>query len=108
MPTNLPPENFEAEKRVKQASTASVKISALEDLIATGTKHKGTDKLRADFRKKFPNEKRGTSRDLASFIHKDFIVNLKFAKGCRSAKFDGQRVDKKHVLNDRDFVELHI
>jgi ribosome-interacting GTPase 1 len=52
MPANLPPEYFNAEKRFKQASTPAEKISALEDLIATVPKHKGTDKLRADLRRK--------------------------------------------------------
>ena len=52
MPTNLPPEYFSAEKRYKQASTQAEKILALEDLIATIPKHKGTDKLRADLRRK--------------------------------------------------------
>jgi len=52
MPANLPPEYFNAEKRFKQASTPAEKIIALEDLIATVPKHKGTDKLRADLRRK--------------------------------------------------------
>jgi ribosome-interacting GTPase 1 len=52
MPANLPPEYFDAEKRFKQASTPAEKISALEDLIATVPKHKGTDKLRADLRRR--------------------------------------------------------
>jgi ribosome-interacting GTPase 1 len=52
MPTNLPPEYFEAEKRYKEAGTPSEKIAALEELIATIPKHKGTDKLRADFRRR--------------------------------------------------------
>jgi len=52
MPTNLPPEYFGAEKRFKEAATSQEKIKALEDLISTVPKHKGTDKLRADLRKK--------------------------------------------------------
>jgi len=52
MPANLPPEYFEAEKRFKQAATPSEKIAALEDLLATIPKHKGTDKLRADLRRR--------------------------------------------------------
>ncbi len=52
MPANLPPEYFNAEKRFKQASTPAEKIIALEDLIATVPKHKGTDKLRADLRRR--------------------------------------------------------
>lgn len=52
MPANLPPEYFEAEKRFKQASTPAEKIASLEDLISTVPKHKGTDKLRADLRRR--------------------------------------------------------
>ena len=48
MPANLPPEYFEADRRYKQASTTAEKIAALEDLITTVPKHKGTDHLRAD------------------------------------------------------------
>ena len=52
MPANLPPDYFEAERRFKQASTTAEKIAALEDLMATVPKHKGTDHLRADLRRK--------------------------------------------------------
>jgi ribosome-interacting GTPase 1 len=52
MPANLPPEYFEAERRFKQAVATAEKIAALEDLIATVPKHKGTDKLRADLRRR--------------------------------------------------------
>lgn len=52
MPANLPPEYFDAEKRFREASTPKEKILALEDLIATVPKHKGTDRLRGDLRRK--------------------------------------------------------
>ncbi len=52
MPTNLPPEYFEVEKRFKEASSPVEKALALEELISTIPKHKGTDKLRAEYRKK--------------------------------------------------------
>lgn len=52
MPANLPPEYFRAEEKFKQASSPKEKVSALEELIATVPKHKGTDKLRADLRRK--------------------------------------------------------
>lgn len=55
MPTNLPPEYFSAEERFKQAKSFSEKIAALETLIATIPKHKGTDRLRADIRRKLSN-----------------------------------------------------
>ncbi len=55
MPTNLPPEYFSAEERFKEAKSYPEKIAALESLIATIPKHKGTDKLRADLRRKLSN-----------------------------------------------------
>ncbi len=52
MPANLPPEYYAAEKQFREAVSPQEKISALEELIATIPKHKGTDKLRADMRRK--------------------------------------------------------
>lgn len=58
MPANLPPEYFEAERRFRQASTPVGKIFALEELIATIPKHKGTDRLRGDLRRKLSQLKK--------------------------------------------------
>lgn len=52
MPTNLPAEYYNAEERYKEASTPEEKIRLLEELISTVPKHKGTDHLRADLRRK--------------------------------------------------------
>jgi hypothetical protein len=51
MPTNLPPEYFEVDKRYRAAQTSAEKIALLEELISTIPKHKGTDHLRADLRR---------------------------------------------------------
>ncbi|UCG78941.1 MAG: 50S ribosome-binding GTPase [Nitrospirota bacterium] len=66
MPANLPPEYFTAEKKYKEASSQGDKIIALEELIATIPKHKGTDKLRADFRKKLSKLRDEASRQKRS------------------------------------------
>src|SRR5262245_55283327 len=52
MPANLTPQYIEAEKRFKQAQGVSEKIAALEEMMATIPKHKGTEKLQADLKKK--------------------------------------------------------
>jgi ribosome-interacting GTPase 1 len=52
--------------------------------------------------------KGSTVEDLAEEIHKDFVEKLKYARVWGSAKFQGQRVFKDHVLEDGDIVELHI
>ena len=52
MPANLPPQYFEAEKRFREARTPQEKVEALEEMLTIMPKHKGTDKLRADLRRK--------------------------------------------------------
>jgi len=79
MPANLPPEYFEAEKKFKQASTMAEKLAALEDLIASVPKHKGTDKLRADLRKR------------ASQLNKEAIALRRTKKGGRDSLYNVQR-----------------
>jgi small GTP-binding protein len=60
MPTNLPPEYYEVEKRYKEAQTTEEKIELLEELISTIPKHKGTDHLRADLRRRLSKFKAST------------------------------------------------
>ncbi len=48
-----------------------------------------------------------TVHDLAERVHKDVAAALRFARIWGHAKFDGQQVDRQHVLVDRDVVELH-
>jgi ribosome-interacting GTPase 1 len=48
-----------------------------------------------------------TVHDLARTVHKDIAENLRFARIWGHARFDGQQVDRHHVLADRDVVELH-
>jgi len=52
MPANLPPEYFEIDKRYRSAKSPAEKLEALEELLAVIPKHKGTDKLRADFKRR--------------------------------------------------------
>ncbi len=57
MPANLPPPYFEAEQRYREGKTAEEKIEALEEMLTIMPKHKGTDKLRADLRKRIAKHK---------------------------------------------------
>ncbi len=52
MPANLPPDYHKAEARFRQAGTPAEKIAALEEMYALLPKHKGTDKIQADLRRK--------------------------------------------------------
>ena len=60
-----------------------------------------------DFARPFVLEAGATVHDLARMVHKDIAENLRFARIWGHARFDGQQVDRDHVLADRDVVELH-
>jgi ribosome-interacting GTPase 1 len=73
MPTNLPPEYYNAEELYKEAVSPQEKVARLEEMISTVPKHKGTDKLRADLRKRLSKLKasaesnKGVSRHVSAF-----------------------------------------
>jgi ribosome-interacting GTPase 1 len=49
-----------------------------------------------------------TIEDLARLVHQDLAAHLKFARiWGKAARFEGQQVDRHHVLVDGDVVELH-
>jgi hypothetical protein len=62
MPANLPPQYFEAEKRYRQAKTDEEKLKCLQQMLAIMPKHKGTDKLQADLRRRISKLKKLASQ----------------------------------------------
>lgn len=58
MPTNQGPEYFAAEQKYQKARTREEKIICLEEMIRTSAKHKGTEKLLADLRKRLSKLKK--------------------------------------------------
>lgn len=46
--------------------------------------------------------------DAARAIHKDFANKLRYARMWGSGKFEGQKVQKDHPLEDGDILEFHI
>jgi ribosome-interacting GTPase 1 len=69
MPTNLPPEYFRAEQVFREAESTSAKIAALEEMMSTIPKHKGTDKLRAELRRKISKLKEDQQKKKGSGKH---------------------------------------
>jgi ribosome-interacting GTPase 1 len=61
-----------------------------------------------DMEKPFIVKRGSTVADVASKIHRDFGEKVKSARVWGSAKFDGQVVDRLHVVQDRDVVEVHV
>jgi uncharacterized protein len=74
MPANLTPAYYEAEERYKAATTSEEKIVALEEMIAVMPKHKGTDGLRADLRRKVSQIKEAAAQQAKkSSAHTDIF-----------------------------------
>jgi len=73
MPTNLPPDYYKAEERFRAATTPADKINHLEEMMSIVPKHKGTDHLRADLRKKLSKlkdaarSKKGVKRHVSEY-----------------------------------------
>ena len=66
MPANLPPQYFEAEGKLRQAKTTADKILALEEMLAIMPKHKGTDHLRAELRRRIAKLTEASDKKLAT------------------------------------------
>ncbi len=52
MPANLTPQYYEAEEKYRRASTPEERINALEEMLKVIPKHKGTEKLQGDIKKR--------------------------------------------------------
>jgi hypothetical protein len=66
MPANLPPAYFEAEKRFRAARGSQEKIAALEEMLAVMPKHKGTDHLKAELRRRIAKLTQAADRKAAT------------------------------------------
>jgi ribosome-interacting GTPase 1 len=75
------------------------------DLIRVYTKkpHKPPDRAEP-----FTLSRGATLGDLATKIHKDIAGQLKYARIWGEHVFDGQTVQREHVLSDGDIVEIHL
>ena len=58
MPTNLPPDYFKIEEQFRKARSNEEKIALLQEMMSVVPKHKGTDRLRADLRRKLASLRR--------------------------------------------------
>ena len=66
MPANLTPEYLEAERRFKSVKTTEDKVEALEEMLATIPRHKGTEKMQADLKRRLSKLRAEQARRPAS------------------------------------------
>lgn len=111
---------FEVLKNKLSSQCKIISISALEkinleelkrlifeglEIIRVYTKQPGAP---ADLKDPLILPKGATVLDAGEKLHKDFARKLKYARIWGSAKFDGQRVPRDYVLQDKDIIEFHI
>src|SRR5262249_56952323 len=80
MPANLTPQYLEAEKRFKHAESLIEKIAALEEMMATIPKHKGTEKLQADLKKKLSALRKESEQSKKGGRRETFVVEREGAR----------------------------
>jgi small GTP-binding protein len=68
VPANLTPEYFEAEERYKAASTTEEKLSALEEMLRVIPKHKGTEKMQADIKRRLSRLRKSHQKEKSSGV----------------------------------------
>ena len=66
MSANLSPEYLAAEEEYRSAGTAAEKIAALEKMFATLPKHKGTEKMQADIKRRLSQARKESQKKGAS------------------------------------------
>jgi small GTP-binding protein len=80
MPANLTPQYMDAEKRFKQAQTVHDKVAALEEMMATIPKHKGTEKLQADLKKKMSALRKEAEQSKKGGRRESYVVEREGAR----------------------------
>jgi hypothetical protein len=74
MPANLPPQYFEAEKHYRLAKSPEEKVEALQTMLAIMPRHKGTDKLHAELRRKIAKLSEEAERKYATARRAGFYI----------------------------------
>jgi ribosome-interacting GTPase 1 len=81
------------------------KIFFMLDIIRIYSKAPGK---KATFDDPFTLRKGSTVSDFARTVHQDFAQKMKYARIWSEKKYQGQMVNRDHVLEDEDIIELHI
>jgi ribosome-interacting GTPase 1 len=86
-------------------TTLALALFELNKIVRVYSKSPGKD---PDLSKPFILHQGDCLMDFARMVHKDFAQNLKYARIWGEGKYDGQRVQRNHILSDGDIVELRV
>jgi hypothetical protein len=81
MPANLPPKFFELQKDLKKTQDISEKIEILKEMLAICPKHKGTEKVQRDLKKKIAKFKKELQSSKKGKKGEDFYTVKKEGAG---------------------------
>lgn len=98
MPANLPPQYFEAEKEYRVAKTSQDKIKALEAMLKIMPKHKGTDKLRGQLRRRISKLK-GESLKKSATSKKGYEFNIEKEGAAQVVLIGPPNTGKSQILS---------
>ncbi|MDY7030389.1 MAG: GTPase [Thermodesulfobacteriota bacterium] len=98
MPANLPPQYFEVEKEYRLAKTNKEKIKALEAMLTIVPKHKGTDKLRGQLRKKISRLKDESQKKHAT-SKRGYFFNIEKEGAAQVVLTGPPNVGKSEILS---------
>ncbi|MBI3683133.1 MAG: 50S ribosome-binding GTPase [Acidobacteria bacterium] len=74
MPANLTPDYLAAEREYKQAQTPGERIAALENMLALVPKHKGTEKLQADLKRRLSQTRKESQKKGAAHSTPFYLI----------------------------------
>src|SRR5205823_10276613 len=77
---NLTPQYMDAEKRFKQAHSVEDKIAALEEMMSTIPRHKGTEKLQAELKKRMSVLRKESEQSKKSGKRESWVVEREGAR----------------------------
>ncbi len=78
MPANLTPDYLTAERECKSAQSHAERVTARERMLATVPKHKGTEKLQADLKRRLSQARKESARKGAAHSNSFYLVEQKF------------------------------
>jgi hypothetical protein len=93
-----------AEKREGLENFKTKIFEALE-ILRVYTKEPGK---KPDLKQPYVLKHGSTVLDVAASIHRDFTSQLRYARIWGSEKYQGQSVQKNHIVEDGDIIELHL
>ncbi|MEE8583256.1 MAG: GTPase [Acidobacteriota bacterium] len=72
MPANLTPQYFDAEDRFKGAATDAERVEALQEMLRVIPKHKGTEKMQAELKRKLAKLRKEAQKKGGAASHKPY------------------------------------